>query len=661
MPVAPNINIKIHPPSSCADTGSDSILLRQTNAVAAALDIQPTQHPLHVRFPDGQTAQSIGITTVAIPSTNIPLPAHIFTDASLRQSLFGIADITNLDYDATFRKDGLYLYHDSELVHFNPKSLEETSWTLPLQRPLVHANAVLSLPSDKKFVHFSHASLGSPSISTLLRALRKGYLSTLPRLTSALLCKHTPNTEATAMGHLDRKRQGLDSTTSPVASSKPLTTITTYEDDINDLSDLADTDTTVYTKLFHTADFDLTGRFPVPSAGARNIYHLVSCFNGYIHVEPQNSRTSSSQILAYDTTYQHWSQYGPVPTIVRLDNETSADLEKFLLVDKKVTSFQYFPPQNHRANRAERCIRTWKNHFIATLATASPNFPVQQWHKIIPLAELTLNCLLPWQPNPTISAYHGLTGAPFDFRAHPIAPAGTAILIHEAPEIRGTWAGHGVPGFYLGPALSHYRSHNVYVTATRATRVAETIAWFPETAVTPPPPDPTEILIASIKDFLHAIKKYNLTGELLPPSLVQDLQDLASLHSNPQPAPVSPVLAPEPVQEQRVPPIFEENVQEQRVVPPFDTVKEQRVVPPLDQAVQEIRVVLPTLVSATPANTAPLAPIPIVALTSPPYPPPPSSQHKPAQSLTWRACHRANKTNRATYAPLRAPAQQTHL
>ena len=80
MPTAPNIKIKTYPPSSCADTGSDSILLRQTDAVAATLDIQPTRHPLHVRFPDGQTAKSIGITTVALPSTDIPLPAHIFTD-----------------------------------------------------------------------------------------------------------------------------------------------------------------------------------------------------------------------------------------------------------------------------------------------------------------------------------------------------------------------------------------------------------------------------------------------------------------------------------------------------------------------------------------------------------------------------------------------------
>ena len=621
--MAPIINIKTHPPSSCADTGSDSILLRQADAVAATLDIQPTRNPLHVRFPDGQTARSIGITTVALPSTDIPLPAHIFTDDDLRQSLFGIADITNLDYDATFRKNGLYLYHGTELVHYTSKSLDDTSWTLPIQRPLAHANAVLSLPSNKKFTQFTHAAFGSPSISTLLRALRKGYLSTLPRLTSALLCKHSPNTEATAMGHLDRTRQGLDSTTAPTAPpQQPITSPTTYEDDIHNLSDssdaIMDTDPTVYTKLFHTADFDLSGRFPVPSAGARYTYHLVTCFNGNIHVEPMSSRTSGSYILAYDNTYQHWAQYGPVPSIVRLDNETSADLEKFLLVEKKVTSFQYFPPRNHRANRAKRCIRTWKNHFIATLATASPKFPVQQWHKLIPLAEITLNCLLPWQPNPAISAYHGLTGAKFDFRAHPIAPAGTAILIHEPPETRGTWAGHGVPGFYLGPALHHYRSHHVYVTATSAPRVTDTIAWFPETAVTPPPPDTHELLIAAIKYFLTAIQKYNLTGELLPPTLVQDLQDLASLHNAPPPLLAAQVPVPAPaVQEQRVPPIVAEPVQEQRVVLPLDIV-------------QEPRVALPTLAAANPVLTAPLAPTSIVALLPCPYPPPPGLPPLPA-------------------------------
>ena len=39
------------------------------------------------------------------------------------------------------------------------------------------------------------------------------------------------------------------------------------------------------------------------------------------------------------------------------------------------------------------------------------------------------------------------------------------------------------------------------------------------------------MLIAAIKDFLKAITKYNLIGEFPSPTLVQDLQDLASLHN----------------------------------------------------------------------------------------------------------------------------------
>ena len=65
---------------------------------------------------------------------------------------------------------------------------------------------------------------------------------------------------------------------------------------------------------------------------------------------------------------------------------------------------------------------------------------------------------------------------PFDFRANPIAPARTVILIHEVPEKRGTWAGqHGVHGYYLGPALTHYWSHHVFATATCAPRITDTV------------------------------------------------------------------------------------------------------------------------------------------------------------------------------------------
>ncbi len=49
----------IQPPSSIADTGSDSIQIRQSDAVAATLNIQPITQPLRVRFPDGHARSYI--------------------------------------------------------------------------------------------------------------------------------------------------------------------------------------------------------------------------------------------------------------------------------------------------------------------------------------------------------------------------------------------------------------------------------------------------------------------------------------------------------------------------------------------------------------------------------------------------------------------------
>ena len=100
------------------------------------------------------------------------------------------------------------------------KLLTDTLWHVPLftlkfstiSSTLSQFHAAFSLSADKDFVKFVHASMGSPALSTLLAAVRKGYLSSWPRLTSSLVDAHPPNTLATAQGHLTQRRQGLDST-----------------------------------------------------------------------------------------------------------------------------------------------------------------------------------------------------------------------------------------------------------------------------------------------------------------------------------------------------------------------------------------------------------------------------------------------------------------
>ena len=139
--------------------------------------------------------------------------------------------------------------------------------------------------------------------------------------------------------------------------------------------------------------------------------------------------------------------------VSRLDNGTSTAVDTHLRDVAKV-DIEFVPPNNKRTNTAERIIRSWRNHFISGL---------QCWDYLLQQTDLTYNLLHPCPTNPSISAYEGFHGATYDFAAHPIAPLGTHVIVYESPAQRSTWAAHGVDGFYLGPALDHYRCYKVYI------------------------------------------------------------------------------------------------------------------------------------------------------------------------------------------------------
>jgi hypothetical protein len=128
---------------------------------------------------------------------------------------------------------------------------------------------------------------------------------------------------------------------------------------------------------------------------------------------------------------------------------------------------------------AERHLRTAKNHVIATLSSCHPDFPPDFWDCLLPHAELTLNHLRPFTPDPTKSAWTGIYRTPFDFAAHPIHPPGQLVVTFDPPDSRPTWSRHGLRAFYLGPALDHYRCHHVYVVSTRRPRISNTLHHFP--------------------------------------------------------------------------------------------------------------------------------------------------------------------------------------
>ena len=308
---------------------------------------------------------------------------------------------------------------------------------------------------------------------------------------------------ATAQGHLDQHRQGQHSTNVPI---RTFDVDGSLDDNVQDPpeNDVL-TPPNAYTQVVlasQTLHSDLTGRFPVTSRNGAQ-YLFVSVLDGYIHIETMKTRHHTEYVAAYKRTLNFFARFGRRPAFQRLDNETSAPLEAFALANN--ITIQYCPPHTHRSLKAERAIRTLKNHLVATLCTADPDCPLTLWDEMLPRAEICLNHLIPYSPNVTVSAYAGMYGGAFDFAAHPIAPIGTRVLIHDKSAVRASWAPHGVPGYYLGPALQHYRAYRVWSTSTNTTRVTDTVAWFPY-KLTVPGPSAHDTLTSTIHNLRIALR-----------------------------------------------------------------------------------------------------------------------------------------------------------
>ena len=136
-------------------------------------------------------------------------------------------------------------------------------------------------------------------------------------------------------------------------------------------------------------------------------------------------------------------------------------------------------PNNHRVNAAERCIQTFKNHFISALATTNTSFPLQLWDRLTPQVRDTLNLMRASRINPAISAYEALNG-PYDWSRYPLAPLGCKAIVYKDGDTRGSWASRGIDGWYLGPSKDHYRCALYYIPETRAYRISGSTELFPQ-------------------------------------------------------------------------------------------------------------------------------------------------------------------------------------
>ena len=293
---------------------------------------------------------------------------------------------------------------------------------------------------------------------------------------------------------------------------------------------------------------------------------------------PFHSAQKNQLLTAYKSSIELFKQRGFTPQLQRLDNEASELLQEYMHDEKN--NFQLTSAGTHRRNSAERAIQTLKDHIISGLYSCDPKLPLHLWDRLIPQAIITLNLMRPSNLCPQLSAYDHVHGA-FDYNRTPLAPPGIKVLAHLRLEDRPPWSPHAIDGLYVGPAMRHYRCHNIYIPSIVRTRISQTVRWFPHNFKILSDTR-EETIISAPKDLTAALISKN-HSTLLPPinkETRKELIHLASLFSLP-PHTMTPS-APQP----RVPHSETLNISTPSASPTVTDAREPRVSPTVVGAIE---------------------------------------------------------------------------
>jgi hypothetical protein len=144
---------------------------------------------------------------------------------------------------------------------------------------------VYELRNTGALVHYLHKALFIPMKSAMLQAVKDGHMITWTGLPEDAINKHLKLIPATAMGHMNHRRQNIRSTLK--APIEKQTTPDTY---------LGTKTHLVYAVVVDQGQLytDLTGKFPVRSSKGNSyvmVCYVYDC--NYVKVIPMKSRSAS--------------------------------------------------------------------------------------------------------------------------------------------------------------------------------------------------------------------------------------------------------------------------------------------------------------------------------------------------------------------------------
>jgi hypothetical protein len=173
---------------------------------------------LTVHLPNGATMESSHTAELDIPKFNAASSKAHVSPGMANHSFLSVGQLCDEGYIVTFKQASVTIC-DSEKSQIlsGPRDLNTGLWRNNLKQtnnqiPEPIANNMYELRNTGALVHYLHKALFSPMKSAMLQAVKDGHLITWPGLTEDAINKHLKLAPATAMGHMNQRRQDIRST-----------------------------------------------------------------------------------------------------------------------------------------------------------------------------------------------------------------------------------------------------------------------------------------------------------------------------------------------------------------------------------------------------------------------------------------------------------------
>jgi hypothetical protein len=206
-------------------------------------NIRPATDPLTINLPNGEIVHSTHICDISIPGLPMILTGHIVPGLSMA-SLMGIRVLCKAGCKVIFTDTKCEVIFKNKVILNGIKDPTTDLWTLPITPTTINDTGSHELGKDQCYqknshpvdwsafahsvrtranaVKFSHQSLCNPTISNLMKALKRGFLNGCPNLSKELVTKYLSPSPATAKGHMKRPKKGIRSTrTKPLQAMIP--------------------------------------------------------------------------------------------------------------------------------------------------------------------------------------------------------------------------------------------------------------------------------------------------------------------------------------------------------------------------------------------------------------------------------------------------------